>query len=271
VFIEFALILGVIALFGRRVSGFQAIVAYAICHVLYLILITVTYRFGLLADWGPFEYYGAYGIFMFLFLIGLPRFVNGAKWGLPLSLGCAAALSMALKMPFQDYDYLFLPEYEEIAETGEDSGPPPIDTEQLYYAQSDLMDKQLKTLDGASDAQPNLFAILGAGTSDQRVFIREVVSVSEILKDQFGDETPVIKLANSDWEPDRFPLSNRTNIETALTQTAKAMDPSKDVALLFLTSHGSQDRFSLSFGQMRMNSLGADDLSKMLDRSGERS
>ena len=265
--IEMGLLLAVVACFARRLNGLQIIVAYAICHCVYALAVPLAYKSGLLEGWEYHHYILLYAAFLLFLVIRLPRFVEQMSWGFPVSLGAALTLGFALQLPFMDYSNLFYPEMDQTDAANNENNPPSVDAETVYYAQSHLMAKQLAKLEMASPDRPNLFAILGAGTANQRVFIREITSVGDILTDKFGPQTPVIQLANSNWDTQTYPLANKTNIETALTETAQKMDPAKDVAMLFLTSHGSDDNFSLSFYDLSMRSMSAKALSAILERS----
>jgi hypothetical protein len=262
--IELAMVLGVAALFARKVSMAQVFVAYMSWSILFTILWTGVGWVAPIAtvgQWSPFL------VFMALFLVfltRLPQAVPGATWRLSSVLGCAIVAGLALQAPFFDYRSVFVASYD----AAEDTGYSPVDVERLYYEQGRLMQAQLSKVNVPPSDAPRLFSVVVGGTSYQRVFQREVHQVASAINDRFGGNVPQIQLLNSQADPFRFPLANRPNLEAALTATARAMDPSKDVALIYLTSHGSEDRFSLAFPEASTTSLNAHAFSQMLNRSG---
>ena len=171
-------------------------------------------------------------------------------------------------------NYLFLPQwplfeepYDETAYS-EQEAPVRVDAEDLYYAQAGLMAQQIDALRAEDPAKTELYAVLAAGYAEQQVFLREVRAVNDILGDGFATAGKTITLANSRAEPTAFPLANRTNLQDALQAVGQRIDTENDIVLLFLTSHGSIDRFSLSFYETGMRPLLADDLKTILDTSG---
>ena len=147
----------------------------------------------------------------------------------------------------------------------------PIDTEAIYYAQPGLMRDATDRLRPGTPGQPDLFAVLGAGTAYQGVFLREVTQVDEILKPlQRHQEGRNIILANSSDDPFARPLLGRANLKAALAAIAEKADPDEDATLIYLTSHGSKDSFSLGFWQIGLEELTAPDFAEMLQESGLR-
>ncbi len=143
----------------------------------------------------------------------------------------------------------------------------PVDVEALYAAQDGLMARQLAVLADGEPGTPDAFAVLLGGTSYQSVFLSEVESVAGILDAQYGSGRRSIRLANSNADPLRYPMANRTNLERALVDIGKRQGP-EDVAFLFMTSHGQQDSFALEFYEAGTTDLTAAEFAAMLDRSG---
>jgi hypothetical protein len=143
----------------------------------------------------------------------------------------------------------------------------PVDVEALYAAQDRLMGGQIAGLAAEVPGEPDVFALALGGTSYQSVFLTEVDSVSAILDARYGSGKRTLRLANSADDPTRYPLANRANLARALMEIGKRQGP-EDVAFLFLTSHGGEDVFSLSFYEAGTKDLTAPDFAKMLDDSG---
>ncbi len=96
-----------------------------------------------------------------------------------------------------------------------------VDVERLYYAQPGLMADAIHALGANDPDRPDLYAILGAGTSYQGVFLREVTQIRDILKPmQGGAEGRTLSLANSDAQPFDNPILGRRNLQEALNAVA---------------------------------------------------
>jgi len=143
----------------------------------------------------------------------------------------------------------------------------PVDVEALYAAQGRLMGQQVATLALQVPGETDVFALALGGTADQSVFLTEVESVSAILEAQYGAGTRTLRLANSHDHPTRYPMANRANLSRALHEIGARQGP-EDVAFLFLTSHGGEDVFSLSFYEAGTKDMTAQDFVKMLEESG---
>jgi hypothetical protein len=154
------------------------------------------------------------------------------------------------------------------AQSDEEDDYKNVSTEDVYYAQHALMEAQLSNLMTQTVGKSDFYAILGAGFGEQRVFLREVKAVKEILSTQFGSKENIITLANSRAEPKRFPLANLPNLKDAITAISQKMDTEEDILTLFLTSHGGEDVISTSFYGINPTPIRAKALSEILDKSG---
>lgn len=154
------------------------------------------------------------------------------------------------------------------AETESDYAP--VDVEELYYAQAGLMAAQRKALLPERAGQTDIYGLMVAGYAAEGVFLREIVAVSDLVEQNYQGAGRVLKLANSDAFPFLYPLANAPNLAASLQAMADTMNPDEDIALLFLTSHGSTDKFALSFWEARVKSLDAQQFDRMLDQSGIR-
>ncbi len=142
-----------------------------------------------------------------------------------------------------------------------------VDVEALYQAQTGLMAAELTALAPQAPGKPEVFGLVLGGTAHQDVFQSEVEKVGAALENTYGAKGRVLHLLNSETDPMRYPMANRANLRTALDGMAAAMGP-EDVAFLYLTSHGSPDRFALSFYEAGTQDLGAGELAEMLNASG---
>ena len=175
----------------------------------------------------------------------------------------AAAFSWMFLQPLP----LFDPRVDGEAEASADDWRP-VDVEGVYYAQPRLMEAELAKLRPGVEGKPELFALLAAWYPDEQVFLREVEAAGSILTQRFDAGGHVVRLANSRNAPDRYPLANWRNLETALAKLAEMVNPDEDVVLLYLTSHGSKKRISAGYWEIGTADLEAQTLAALLDASG---
>ena len=180
--------------------------------------------------------------------------------GLVMAVVFLATKEVALRWFSVDELYVF-------PDTSWNEAYTPVDVEALYAAQEPLMAGQIATLAPETPGKPEVFALALGGTADQSVFRSEVENVSAILHAQYGAGERTLQLVNSHDHPTRYPMANRANLARALNAIGKQQGP-EDVAFLFLTSHGSEDVFSLSFYEAGTKDLTAQDFARMLEESG---
>jgi hypothetical protein len=128
-----------------------------------------------------------------------------------------------------------------------------------------------REIDGLAPERPGVVDVYGlflAGYAHQSVFLTEIEAGSSIFARAHGAEGRILRLANSIREPERHPLATRRNLRAALDALAARMDPEEDIALLYLTSHGSPDSLSLDFWQAGIRSLTAGEFAEALAESG---
>lgn len=191
-----------------------------------------------------------------------PGLRGGVRAGLAVGGYGIVSVLAALFMPRAVLFYPQMPESTEAAYTR-------VDVERLYYAQPGLMADAVRALDANDPDRADLYAILGAGTSYEGVFLRELTQIRDILKPmQGGAEGRTLILANSNAQPFENPMLGRRNLQEALNAVAGRADPDRDATLLYLTSHGGPERFSLGFYDAGLNNLGSEELSAMIDQSG---
>ena len=146
----------------------------------------------------------------------------------------------------------------------------PADIEAVYYAQPGLLEAELGGLRTGVPGEVELFAVLAAYYPHEAVFLREVEAVGSLLEERFEAAARVVRLANSRDHPERYPLANVRNLNTALMRVAEVMDPEEDVLLLFLTSHGSEEIVSAGYWELGTADLDAATLAGLLAASGIR-
>ncbi len=137
--------------------------------------------------------------------------------------------------------------------------------EQVLYAQPDLLDKAIAQLEPRAPGKVNLYAVAFAGDGSENVFRNEAEYFQRLFSKRFDAAGHVIVLENNPASLTMRPLADWSNLESALDAIAKKMDPSQDVLLLYLTTHGSEDHTLLvDMDPLPLDQIGASDLPNIL-------
>jgi hypothetical protein len=133
------------------------------------------------------------------------------------------------------------------------------------YAQPRLMEQALQGLSQRVAGVPNLYLVSFAGDGAEDVFRNEAEYAATLFRHRYGTRAHTLVLENNPATLDSHPLANWSNLETALTAIAKAMDPQQDILMLYLTSHGSPEHDLLvDMDPLPLDQIGADDLAGIL-------
>ena len=147
--------------------------------------------------------------------------------------------------------------------------PPPIDQERLWTSQPSLVADALAE---TGPPRPGPFVVaIGAGGS-QDLFGREARYARTVLGHAFGAGQRAVLLANDQASLYRVPLASGTNLNSVLTGLTRKIDPSRDLVVIYLTSHGSRDaRLMTNLPDYTdLRSIGAARLAGALERAGIR-
>jgi hypothetical protein len=144
---------------------------------------------------------------------------------------------------------------------------PPIDVESAYARQPHLVAAELAQLQPSRKDVSEIYFVAAGTYAGQEVFLREASSAREIFDARLGTAGRSLLLVNNPQTVDTLPLANATNIEQVLNGLSKVMDIDKDVLVLFLTSHGTQEALAVSFDGFSFNDLTPDRLAGILARS----
>lgn len=137
--------------------------------------------------------------------------------------------------------------------------------EQVIYAQPDLLDKSAAQLKPRTPGKVNLYAIAFAGDGSENVFRNEAEYFEKLFSQRFGAAGHVLVLENNPASLTTRPLADWSNLESALDAVADKMDPSQDILLLYLTTHGSEDHTLLiDMDPLPLDQIGAADLPRIL-------
>ena len=143
-----------------------------------------------------------------------------------------------------------------------------LDIEGLYLAQGDLMERDLAALAPQREGVVDVYVLFVAGHAYESVFLSEIEAASAIVARSLDAEGRVVRLANSIREPEKYALATKRNLAAALAAIRDRMDPEEDLAFVYLTSHGGNDRFDTSFWEAGLSALTASDLAAVLGDSG---
>jgi hypothetical protein len=143
--------------------------------------------------------------------------------------------------------------------------------EDILYLQPGLLNEQLQRLQPGTPGQADLYFLGVAGDSAQKVFLREIRSIYQIMLARFARREHSLLLINN-AETLRFePIATVTSIKAAARRFAEVMDRDNDVLFVYLTSHGSQEEgFSLNLPPLQLRELQPAELRAILDEAGIR-
>lgn len=137
--------------------------------------------------------------------------------------------------------------------------------EQVIYAQSDLLDREIARLKPRTPGKVNLYAIAFAGDGSENVFRNEAEYFDELFSQRLGAADHVIVLENNPASLATRPLATWSNLEDALDAVASKMDPQQDILLVYFTTHGSEDHTLLvDMDPLPLDQIGATDLPGIL-------
>jgi hypothetical protein len=142
-------------------------------------------------------------------------------------------------------------------------------TEDVLWAQPKLLEGELAGLKGGRRGVSELYFVGFAGDGTQDVFLKELKTTAQLFADRFGTGGRSVVLANNPQTATTLPFATAGNLERALVRVGQVMNRDEDVAVLFLTSHGSSDHeLSVNNRPLELEPLGPKDVSAMLAKSG---
>lgn len=152
------------------------------------------------------------------------RWVGGLALAAALALSATAAFAQPQRDPFNG----------QFGAVG--LAPPPGEAATL----AKLMGEALDGLAPQRPGQLDVYLVTAALWGDP-VFEREAEQAEEILREHFAAEGRSILLSAGGQGPRRYPAATPDNIAAALGQVGAVADPSEDLVVLFITSHGQPD------------------------------
>jgi hypothetical protein len=143
------------------------------------------------------------------------------------------------------------------------------DRETALFDQADRIDEALEPVQRDHAVHPEAFFLGFAGVGDEKVFAQEIGLASRVVGERFGIGDRHLSLINDARDLGRAPLASVSGLRYALQGLAARMDLDKDVLVLSLSSHGSQDpAIAVSNSQFPLQSLSSEELVDALHDSG---
>jgi hypothetical protein len=117
-----------------------------------------------------------------------------------------------------------------------------LDVKQLWQAQPQLMAKELASLQAPVAGRANVYAIAIAAQGSSPLFSREAQLALQVAAARFaGAYRGGVLLSNEADDLPRHPLATRDSVAQAARGIAGKIDANRDVALIYLASHGSPE------------------------------
>lgn len=145
-----------------------------------------------------------------------------------------------------------------------------IDPEILWTAQPLLLAKAVKPFLQPVRTDAKVFIVSAAPGGSQQLFGREAKAVLGELEARFVGRSRSILLSNAKVDLYRTPLASRSNLEGAIEALGNNYDSNRDLAIIFLTSHGNREA-ELSTGLpdfTQLKPISADFLARALHQAG---
>jgi hypothetical protein len=151
------------------------------------------------------------------------------------------------------------------------AGGEAVDAESILFEQADRIDRALDAVGRANSPKPRAFFVGFAGVGEQKVFAQEIGLASRVLGERYDIGNRSVSLINDQRDLEQAPLATVSGLRYALTGLASRMNLDRDVLILSISSHGSEDpAIVVSNSQLPLDDLTDEDLADALRESGIR-
>ncbi|MGH6616630.1 C13 family peptidase [Sphingomonas sp.] len=117
-----------------------------------------------------------------------------------------------------------------------------IPVDRLWGAQPGLVEKAVEGLSPRIPGRSNVYAIAVAGDGQQQLFSREAHLALRVAATRYGGEyRGGVLLSNGVADVLHAPFATQDNMAAAARGLGRRIDPVRDIAFVYLASHGSQD------------------------------
>jgi hypothetical protein len=145
---------------------------------------------------------------------------------------------------------------------------PEYDWEQTFSNQPRLITSLVDSLVQTDEVKPNVYFLALAPYANQAVFAREVRASRDIFDKHFKTEGRSAILINSEMPSETVPIASTGNLKNLAAELKSKINGKKDVVVLFITSHGSQDLISVSQYPLPLNQIKPSHIKEALDATG---
>jgi len=155
------------------------------------------------------------------------------------------------------------------ADNDEDRPRVSVASEEVFYLQPKLLERQLAGLKVGRKGVIDLYFVGVAAYAEQDVFMKEVQSVAKLFEERFDTAGRSVMLINNPSTLREWPIASATSVGIALKRVAEVMDRDEDILFLFITSHGSKEQgTTFQFSPMSFDPLDPKRLKRLLDQFG---
>ena len=241
-----------------------ALLAFAVPFELFSLAL-MRAGWGLLGHMGYWAYYLQYLWLVLAATLGVARLL-AMRTATRAAALVVVTLVLGLPQVFSGGASLWTERYDPNSEAS--SRYHALTKEDVFYRQPKLLEHELAGLRPGRKGVVDLYFVGVAGDAEQDVFMREINSVSRLMRTRFGAEGRTVRLINNAKTVEDTPIASVTALKATFRRLAEVMDP-EDVLFLYMTSHGSSDHhFVLDFWPLSFNALDPATLRKLLDDAG---
>ena len=142
-------------------------------------------------------------------------------------------------------------------------------SEAVFYAQHDLLAQAIESLEPERPGVDDIYVLTAALYASEDVFMKEVGVIADLLERRFDAAGRTVRLVNNRATLGHAPIASLTSVRRALAAIGSRMNPSEDVLVLYLTSHGSEKhRLSVDLWPLALDPIDPPSLRAALDESG---
>lgn len=184
-------------------------------------------------------------------------------------LPAAAAFALFSALPWRVLtpQYFWLQSYDDEA-MANDASAPEFDAEAVMFEQAARVGAAVDALAPQRPGVTDLYLVTFGADGAEDVFRNEAQYVGELFAQRFGAKNRVLTLINNPDTTAQTPLATQSNLRYALSLLASTLDPSEDILMVFVTSHGSEDHWlAVDLEPLPLNPISAKSLGKMLRAS----
>lgn len=225
----------------------------------------------LLADYfgNTDETYGQWMIFfgLWIFCVTLRQMLAGLKTDLFRKFLVPAALSVMLTLPHWHFGTPWLFYEADQEEETEENDTVYLQDEKVFLAQENLIKKALTEIKSSKAGEIDFFVVAAGPYGHQRVFTREARMAKKTLAQIFHAKERAIDLTNHTDTALETPIASFTNLQKVM-RDLKTKAQEEDVLILYLASHGGDEKLSVKLRGLQLLDLSAERINELLQESG---